>query len=65
MCASQELHKQLEEAIQDGEIWVMQLKDTEYELDSSRDRVQQQAREILHKASEPLKTPYTHVHRHR
>ncbi|XP_049319965.1 protein FAM184A isoform X1 [Astyanax mexicanus] len=46
-----ELHKQLEEAIQDGEIWVMQLKDTEYELEGSRDRVQQQATEILHKAS--------------
>jgi len=30
----------------------MQLKDTEYELDGSRDRVQQQANEILHKASE-------------
>ncbi|KAK1793134.1 hypothetical protein P4O66_011540, partial [Electrophorus voltai] len=48
----QELHKQLEEAVQDGEIWVMQLKDTEYELESSRDRVQQQATEILHKASQ-------------
>uniref|UniRef100_A0A8C1J160 Zgc:85722 n=1 Tax=Cyprinus carpio TaxID=7962 RepID=A0A8C1J160_CYPCA len=48
----QELHKQLEEAIQDGEIWVMQLKDTEYELEGSRDRVQQQANEILHKASQ-------------
>uniref|UniRef100_A0A9J8B459 Family with sequence similarity 184 member Aa n=1 Tax=Cyprinus carpio carpio TaxID=630221 RepID=A0A9J8B459_CYPCA len=47
-----ELHKQLEEAIQDGEIWVMQLKDTEYELEGSRDRVQQQANEILHKASQ-------------
>lgn len=47
----QNLHKQLEEAIQDGEIWVMQLKDTEYELESSRERVQQQATEILHKAS--------------
>ncbi|XP_046886807.1 protein FAM184A isoform X1 [Hypomesus transpacificus] len=46
------LHKQLEEAIQDGEIWVMQLKDTEYELDASRDRVQQQASEILLKASQ-------------
>ncbi|XP_031147984.1 protein FAM184A isoform X1 [Sander lucioperca] len=46
------LHKQLEEAIQDGEIWVMQLKDTEYELDGSRERVQQQATEILHKASQ-------------
>uniref|UniRef100_A0A3B4D0P7 Protein FAM184A/B N-terminal domain-containing protein n=1 Tax=Pygocentrus nattereri TaxID=42514 RepID=A0A3B4D0P7_PYGNA len=32
-------------------IWVMQLKDTEYELEGSRDRVQQQATEILHKAS--------------
>ncbi|XP_063080167.1 protein FAM184A [Engraulis encrasicolus] len=51
-CSIKELHKQLEEAIQDGEIWVMQLKDTEYELESSRDRVQQQAREILHKASQ-------------
>uniref|UniRef100_A0AAR2K935 Protein FAM184A/B N-terminal domain-containing protein n=1 Tax=Pygocentrus nattereri TaxID=42514 RepID=A0AAR2K935_PYGNA len=49
--SQQELHKQLEEAIQDGEIWVMQLKDTEYELEGSRDRVQQQATEILHKAS--------------
>ncbi|XP_062863854.1 protein FAM184A [Trichomycterus rosablanca] len=47
-----ELHKQLEEAVQDGEIWVMQLKDTEYELEGSRDRVQQQASEILHKASQ-------------
>uniref|UniRef100_A0AAQ6IEA1 Protein FAM184A/B N-terminal domain-containing protein n=1 Tax=Anabas testudineus TaxID=64144 RepID=A0AAQ6IEA1_ANATE len=46
------LHKQLEEAIQDGEIWVMQLKDTEYELEGSRERVQQQATEILHKASQ-------------
>ncbi|KAM6945352.1 protein FAM184A [Aplochiton taeniatus] len=46
------LHKQLEEAVQDGEIWVMQLKDTEYELEGSRDRVQQQATEILHKASQ-------------
>uniref|UniRef100_A0A667X4Y4 Family with sequence similarity 184 member Aa n=1 Tax=Myripristis murdjan TaxID=586833 RepID=A0A667X4Y4_9TELE len=46
------LHKQLEEAIQDGEIWVMQLKDTEYELEGSRDRVQQQANEILLKASQ-------------
>ena len=51
MCVLQNLHKQLEEAIQDGEIWVMQLKDTEYELEGSRERVQQQATEILHKAS--------------
>lgn len=50
----QNLHKQLEEAIQDGEIWVMQLKDTEYELEGSRERVQQQATEILHKASKLL-----------
>ncbi|XP_008322911.1 protein FAM184A [Cynoglossus semilaevis] len=46
------LHKQLEEAIQDGEIWTMQLKDTEYELEGSRERVQQQATEILQKASQ-------------
>lgn len=51
LCVLQNLHKQLEEAIQDGEIWVMQLKDTEYELEGSRERVQQQATEILHKAS--------------
>lgn len=51
VCVLQNLHKQLEEAIQDGEIWVMQLKDTEYELEGSRERVQQQATEILHKAS--------------
>uniref|UniRef100_A0AAY4AMW9 Protein FAM184A/B N-terminal domain-containing protein n=1 Tax=Denticeps clupeoides TaxID=299321 RepID=A0AAY4AMW9_9TELE len=50
--ALQELHRQLEEAVQDGEIWVMQLKDTEYELEGSRDRVQQQANEILLKASQ-------------
>lgn len=50
VCPTQNLHKQLEEAIQDGEIWVMQLKDTEYELEGSRERVQQQATEILHKA---------------
>lgn len=50
----QNLHKQLEEAIQDGEIWVMQLKDTEYELEGSRERVQQQATEILHKASKTI-----------
>ncbi|TKS66485.1 Protein FAM184A [Collichthys lucidus] len=49
---TENLHKQLEEAIQDGEIWVMQLKDTEYELEGSRERVQQQATEILHKASQ-------------
>ncbi|CAG5933050.1 unnamed protein product [Menidia menidia] len=52
MYVLQNLHKQLEEAIQDGEIWVMQLKDTEYELEGSRERVQQQATEILHKASQ-------------
>lgn len=53
----QNLHKQLEEAIQDGEIWVMQLKDTEYELEGSRERVQQQATEILHKASKTNPPP--------
>ncbi|KAJ7991286.1 hypothetical protein DPEC_G00295750 [Dallia pectoralis] len=55
------LHKQLEEAIQDGEIWVMQLKDTEYELEASRDRVQQQATEILHKASQIGSLQATHM----
>uniref|UniRef100_A0A8C7WB99 Protein FAM184A/B N-terminal domain-containing protein n=1 Tax=Oncorhynchus mykiss TaxID=8022 RepID=A0A8C7WB99_ONCMY len=58
---SQNLHKQLEEAIQDGEIWVMQLKDTEYELEGSRDRVQQQATEILHKASQIGSLQATHM----
>ncbi|KAG7263904.1 hypothetical protein CRUP_021223 [Coryphaenoides rupestris] len=46
------LHQQLAEAQQDGDIWVMQLKDTEDELENSRDRVQQQASELLHKASQ-------------
>uniref|UniRef100_A0A8C4ISJ6 Protein FAM184A/B N-terminal domain-containing protein n=1 Tax=Dicentrarchus labrax TaxID=13489 RepID=A0A8C4ISJ6_DICLA len=55
------LHKQLEEAIQDGEIWVMQLKDTEYELEGSRERVQQQATEILHKASQIGSLQATHM----
>ncbi|XP_019899959.2 protein FAM184A isoform X1 [Esox lucius] len=55
------LHKQLEEAIQDGEIWVMQLKDTEHELEASRDRVQQQATEILHKASQIGSLQATHM----
>lgn len=59
MCV-QNLHKQLEEAIQDGEIWVMQLKDTEYELEGSRERVQQQATEILHKASKMYFLSSTH-----
>lgn len=55
------LHKQLEEAIQDGEIWVMQLKDTEYELEVSRERVQQQATEILHKAGQIGSLQATHM----
>lgn len=64
-CVLQNLHKQLEEAIQDGEIWVMQLKDTEYELEGSRERVQQQATEILHKASKIGLLPHWFVHSHR
>uniref|UniRef100_A0A8C6X036 Zgc:85722 n=1 Tax=Neogobius melanostomus TaxID=47308 RepID=A0A8C6X036_9GOBI len=55
------LHKQLEEAIQDGEIWVMQLKDTEYELEVSRERVQQQATEILHKGGQIGSLQATHI----
>ncbi|KAG5846652.1 hypothetical protein ANANG_G00117260 [Anguilla anguilla] len=46
-----ELHKQLEETTQDGEILEIRQKETECELEATRDRVQQQATEILLKAS--------------
>ncbi|XP_036405058.1 protein FAM184A isoform X1 [Megalops cyprinoides] len=46
-----ELHKQLDEAAQDMEIVEIRQKETECELEATRDRVQQQATEILLKAS--------------
>uniref|UniRef100_A0A8C9RST9 Family with sequence similarity 184 member A n=1 Tax=Scleropages formosus TaxID=113540 RepID=A0A8C9RST9_SCLFO len=45
------LHKQLDEATQDAEIAEIRQKETECELEATRDRVQQQATEILLKAS--------------
>lgn len=48
----QELHKQLDEVTQDAEIVAIRQKEAECELEATRDRVQQQATEILLKASE-------------
>ncbi|MBN3293368.1 F184A protein, partial [Polypterus senegalus] len=45
------LQKQLDEANQDAEILLIRQKETECELEATRDRVQQQATEILLKAS--------------
>ncbi|XP_023652992.2 protein FAM184A isoform X2 [Paramormyrops kingsleyae] len=47
-----ELHKQLDEVTQDAEIVEIRQKETECELEATRDRVQQQATEILLKASQ-------------
>ncbi|XP_062858500.1 protein FAM184A isoform X2 [Trichomycterus rosablanca] len=46
-----ELHKQLDEVTQDAEIVAIRQKEAECELEATRDRVQQQATEILLKAS--------------
>lgn len=48
----QDLHKQLEEVTKDTEIVEIRQREAECELEASRDRVQQQATEILLKASE-------------
>ena len=48
----QELSKQLDEVTQDAEIVEIRQKEAECELEATRDRVQQQATEILLKASE-------------
>ncbi|XP_051954091.1 protein FAM184A-like isoform X1 [Xyrauchen texanus] len=47
-----ELHKQLEEVTKDTEIVEIRQREAECELEASRDRVQQQATEILLKASQ-------------
>ncbi|KAM6965223.1 protein FAM184A [Aplochiton taeniatus] len=50
-CAIKELTKQLDEVTQDSEIVEIRQKEAECELEATRDRVQQQATEILLKAS--------------
>lgn len=50
-CCVQELHKQLEEVTKNTEIVEIRQREAECELEASRDRVQQQATEILLKAS--------------
>uniref|UniRef100_A0A8B9KRC5 Family with sequence similarity 184 member A n=1 Tax=Astyanax mexicanus TaxID=7994 RepID=A0A8B9KRC5_ASTMX len=47
-----DLHKQLDEVTQDAEIIAIRQKEAEVELEATRDRVQQQATEILLKASQ-------------
>ncbi|KAI1895712.1 hypothetical protein AGOR_G00109070 [Albula goreensis] len=47
-----DLHRQLDEAVQDGEISAIRQQETECELEAARDRVQQQATELLLKASQ-------------
>ncbi|KAJ8383361.1 hypothetical protein AAFF_G00221510 [Aldrovandia affinis] len=47
-----DLHRRLDEAVQDGEIVTIRHQETECELEAARDRVQQQATEILLKASQ-------------
>ncbi|XP_062407484.1 protein FAM184A isoform X1 [Sardina pilchardus] len=47
-----ELHKQLDEVTQNSEIIAIRQKEGETELEATRDRVQQQATEILLKASQ-------------
>lgn len=48
----QDLNKQLDEVTQNSEIIEIRQKEAECELEAARDRVQQQATEILLKASE-------------
>lgn len=55
-----ELHKQLDEVTQDAEIIAIRQKEAECELEATRDRVQQQATEILLKASETSSFIYLH-----
>ncbi|KAI4895692.1 hypothetical protein NFI96_024784 [Prochilodus magdalenae] len=50
--SGKELHKQLDEVTQDAEIIAIRQKEAECELEATRDRVQQQATEILLKASQ-------------
>lgn len=50
----QDLTKQLDEVTQNSEIVEIRQKEAECELEAARDRVQQQATEILLKASKTL-----------
>lgn len=52
MCLLQDLNRQLDEVTQNSEIIEIRQKEAECELEAARDRVQQQATEILLKASE-------------
>lgn len=51
LCSVQDLTKQLDEVTQNSEIVEIRQKEAECELEAARDRVQQQATEILLKAS--------------
>lgn len=53
---SQDLTKQLDEVTQNSEIVEIRQKEAECELEAARDRVQQQATEILLKASKAVCT---------
>lgn len=53
----QDLTKQLDEVTQNSEIVEIRQKEAECELEAARDRVQQQATEILLKASKTLAPP--------
>lgn len=53
----QDLTKQLDEVTQNSEIVEIRQKEAECELEAARDRVQQQATEILLKASKTLSPP--------
>lgn len=57
----QDLSKQLDEVTQDAEIVEIRQKEAECELEATRDRVQQQATEILLKASELACHPPPHL----
>lgn len=55
----QDLSKQLDEVTQNSEIVEIRQKEAECELEAARDRVQQQATEILLKASKPSLRHFT------
>lgn len=54
LCSVQDLTKQLDEVTQNSEIVEIRQKEAECELEAARDRVQQQATEILLKASKTV-----------
>lgn len=57
----QDLIKKLDEVTQNSEIVEIRQKEAECELEAARDRVQQQATEILLKASKTHLSPHTLV----